>query len=284
MPETENLHGANLIDAVYGESPPPLDDPMECYFEASKLHLRALSWDVPGGVALDKSEELRLLTQRAARLNPSRSLIPLPDPAPLQADLADAIDARRSSEAFGAGELPLPVLSGMLERSYRVRLVQGWPRRPVPSGGALYPLDLYVIAQRVEGLRPGLHHYDPFRHGLTWLREVDHEALHLATLQPEMAGDAAAMLVIGASFWRSRFKYGQRSLRFCLLEAGHLGQNLLLLGTAYGLASRPIGGFLDDDFTADMDYDGVNESPLYVVLLGPPAGEGTADRPGPPTA
>ncbi|MFI9821082.1 SagB/ThcOx family dehydrogenase [Streptomyces sp. NPDC052013] len=281
MPETENLHGANLIDAVYGDSPPPLDDPMENYFEASKLHLRALSWDVPGGVALDRSEELRLLTQRAARLNPSRPLIPLPDPAPVDAALTEVIGARRSAETFGRGELALPVLSGMLQHAYRVRLVQGWPRRPVPSGGALYPLDLYVIAQRVEGLRSGLHHYDPFRHALTRVREVDHETLHLATLQPEMARDAAAMLVTAASFWRSRFKYGQRALRFCLLEAGHLEQNLLLLATAYGLSARPIGGFLDDDFTVAMDYDGVNEAPLYVTLVGRPAEVGAPLPPQP---
>ncbi|WP_046468710.1 SagB/ThcOx family dehydrogenase [Allosalinactinospora lopnorensis] len=274
MPETENLHGANLIDAVYGDGPPPPDDPAECYFEASKLHLRALSWDVPGGLALDQSEELQLLTQRAARSNPSREILPLPDPEPLSRDFAEVIDARRSSEDFGPGELPLPTLSGILERSYRVRLVNGWPLRPVPSGGALYPLDLYVIVQRAGGLRPGLYHYDAFRHGLTWMREVDHETLHLATLQPEMARDATAILVIGASFWRSRFKYGQRALRFCLVEAGHLQQNILLLGTAYGLATRPIGGFLDDDFTANMDYDGVNEAPVYATLIGPP-GDGS---------
>ncbi len=273
MPETENLHGANLIDPVYGDGPPAFDDPAETYFEASKLHLRALSWDVPGGSALEQSEELRLLTQRAARVNSSRPLLPLPEPEPVVRDFTEVVEARRSAEHFDRTELCQERLSGMLERTYRVRLAERWPLRPVPSGGALYPLDLYVIAQRVADLPPGMYHYNPFQHGLSWLREVDNERLHLATLQPEMARDAAVMLVVGASFWRSRFKYGQRGLRFCLLEAGHLMQNLLLTGHAYGMATRPIGGFLDDDFTENLDYDGINEAPVYVALVGPAAEE-----------
>ncbi|RQO45899.1 hypothetical protein DBV08_18725 [Rhodococcus sp. KBW08] len=274
MPETENLHGANLIDAIYGDSPPARDDVAECYFEASKLHLRSLSWDVPGGIALEQSEELRLLTQRASRLNPSRPQIPLPEPDSVSVDLMTIMQNRRSSEEFGAEPIPLGTISAILHLAYRVRMVDGWPRRPVPSGGALYPLDLYVIAQNVEGLDPGLHHYDPFRHALTWIREVDNDKLHLATLQPQMAQDCSAMLVVGGTFWRSRFKYGLRSLRFCLMEAGHVIQNVLLSATAYDLAARPIGGFLDDEFTEELQYDGVNEAPLYVALLGPRLSKG----------
>ncbi len=276
MPETENLHGANLIDVAYGEDSPALDDASECYFEASKLHLRALSWDVPGGVALDQSEELRLLSQRAARTNPSRESIPLPEPGPPVADFATVLQERRSAEDFAEDPLSWDLLAGMLDRSFRVRLANGWPRRPVPSGGALYPLDLYVVAQNVGELKRGLYHYDPFRHALTWMRPVDHDALQMATLQPNMAAKAAAMIIVGGSFWRSRFKYGHRALRFCLLEAGHVGQNLLLLAQAFGISARPIGGFLDDDFAANMDYDGVNEAPLYVVLLGARTDDATA--------
>jgi hypothetical protein len=52
------------------------------------------------------------------------------------------------------------------------------------------------------------------------------------------------------------------------MDAGHLMQSLLLLGTGYALAVRPIGGFLDDDAASGMDFDGVNEAPLYLMLVG----------------
>ncbi|GGM82459.1 hypothetical protein GCM10012275_61310 [Longimycelium tulufanense] len=270
MPETEKQHATNLLDAVYNTGVPASDDPMENYWEASKLELHSLGWDVPGGLALEQSPELQAITERAARLNTSRPLLRLPEPPPSTTSLAEAVEQRASAAHFGPGLLSLELVAALLSGSYRVNTTRHHPRRPVPSGGGLYPLDLYVVAQRVNGLKTGLYHYDPFRHGLMWMRTVDHPALHMASLQPDMAADCAALVIIGASFWRSRFKYGQRCLRFCLLEAGHVAQNLILFATAHGLVSRPIGGFIDRVLAQNMDYDGVNESPLYAVLVGPP--------------
>jgi SagB-type dehydrogenase family enzyme len=261
-------HSGNLFDIVYGGNPPAYDDPAECFFEASKLHTRVLNCDLPGALQLQKSAQLQLFTQRGGRPNHSRELIALPEPAPLQAELADVLATRRSAEGFGPGELAMDVLAGLLVRSYGTTDVGGRPRRPTPSGGALYPIDLFVVAERVQGLAKGMYHYDPYRNGLTLAREVDFEGLCLATFHPELARDCAAVIVLGATFWRSRFKYGQRGLRFCLMDAGHLMQSLLLVGVGYSLAVRPIGGFLDDEAASEMDFDGVNEAPLYLMLVG----------------
>ncbi len=268
MSASAEPHSGNLFDVVYGGDPPAYDDPAECFFEASKLHSRVLNCDLPGALALQKSAELQLFTQRGARPNHSRELSPLPEPAPLPAMLADVLTTRRSASGFGSGELPMDVLAGLLVHSYGTTNPGGRLRRPTPSGGALYPIDLFVVAKRVQGLAKGLYHYDPYRNGLTLAREIDFETLCQATFHPELARDCAAMIVLGATFWRSRFKYGQRGLRFCLMDAGHLMQSLLLLGVGYSLAVRPIGGFLDDEVASAMDFDGVNEAPLYLMLVG----------------
>lgn len=261
-------HSGNLFDIVYGGSPPAYDDPAECFFEASKLHTRVLNCDLPGALALQQSAELQRFTQRGGRPNHSRELIPLPEPAPLAAELVDVLATRRSANGFGHGELSMDVLAGLLVHSYGTTDLGGRPRRPTPSGGALYPIDLFVVAERVQSLAKGMYHYDPYRTGLTPAREVDFEALCQLTLQPELARGCSAMIVLGATFWRSRFKYGQRGLRFCLMDAGHLMQSLLLLGVGYSLAVRPIGGFLDNEAASEMDFDGVNEAPLYLMLVG----------------
>jgi SagB-type dehydrogenase family enzyme len=73
-------------------------------------------------------------------------------------------------------------------------------------------------------------------------------------------------------FWRTRFKYGQRGYRFTLLEAGHVGQNLVLAATALGLGSVAVGGFFDCRVEELLSVDGVNESALYAVAVGPPEG------------
>jgi SagB-type dehydrogenase family enzyme len=268
MSASAEPHSGNLFDIVYGSSPPAYDDPAECFFEASKLHTQVLNCDLPGALALQKSAELQLFTRRGARPNHSRELSPLPEPAPLRMMLAEVLTTRCSAHGFGSGELPMDVLAGLLVHSYGTTDLAGLRRRPTPSGGALYPIDLFVVAERVQGLAKGMYHYDPYRNGLTQTRKVDFEALCQATFHPELARECAAMIVLGATFWRSRFKYGQRGLRFCLMDAGHLMQSLLLLGVGYSLAVRPIGGFLDDEVASAMDFDGVDEAPLYLMLVG----------------
>ena len=76
---------------------------------------------------------------------------------------------------------------------------------------------------------------------------------------------SAAVVARHGVFWRSRFKYGDRAYRFTLLEAGHVGQNLVLAATALGLAAVPIGGFFDRRVDAFLGIDGLHEASLYLL-------------------
>ena len=69
------------------------------------------------------------------------------------------------------------------------------------------------------------------------------------TPYPELLAESAAVVVATAVFWRSRFKYGARAYRFALLEAGHLGQSLLLAAAALDVATTPVGGFSTGSWT-----------------------------------
>ena len=72
------------------------------------------------------------------------------------------------------------------------------------------------------------------------------------------------MIFVAAVFGRTRFKYGVRGYRFALLEAGHVGQNVLLAATALGLGAVPLGGYYDRLTDEFLGLDGVNESTLYI--------------------
>ncbi|GAA4899669.1 SagB/ThcOx family dehydrogenase [Streptomonospora salina] len=265
---------SNLVDVVYQSGVPGIGDPAEDYFEASKIYPSSLPRDLPGIMRLERSEDMRRMTERSTRRYEDRPIVPLPEAEPVTASLASALAERRSADAFSDGEVPLPVLASLLVRSYGVSgALGGHALRPTPSGGALYPLDVYVVPRRVGSLRcGGRYHFDPFRTELTDAGDVDTEAVHDALNASNIEGSAALTVLVSASFWRSRFKYGQRSLRFVLLEAGHLVQNLLLLAAGHGLAARPIGGFYDAPLTEAMvDHNGVDDAPVYAVLIGPPA-------------
>ncbi len=147
------------------------------------------------------------------------------------------------------------------------------PGRPVGrslSGGALYPLELYVIALAIDGVEPSVSHYNPFRHSLELLGPVDRKSVRSTLVDPALADAAGALIVVTALFWRSRFKYGARGYRFSLLEAGHVVQNALLAAAALRLQALPVGGFYDRRLDGLVGADGLDEASVYALLLGGP--------------
>lgn len=204
--------------------------------------------------------------------------VPLPDDLPAARGSFEDIVARRvSARAFGGGEMTLAELAKVLLAGTAVTrtnedTVYTNPFRAVPSGGALYPLEVYIHARRVTGLEPGLYHLDPEERELDRLRLGDQsDALGPHLIQPELEAACAASLFFTAVFYRSTFKYGDRGYRFVLLEAGHLVQNACLAAAALDLAATPIGGYLDRGIDRWLRVDGLSESTVYALLVGRPA-------------
>lgn len=267
---------ARVAGNVYTETP-ALDDPAELYHEASKLAPATASRALAGVARLGASPGLRRAVARSSLRHPELPLVPLPAAAPLPTPLDEAVARRRSARSFSGEPVPAAMLASLLEAAYGVTGaladLQGWtqPLRAAPSGGALYPLDVYVAAQRIDGIPSALYRFDPLERALERLGEA--VGVVEATASPELALQAAAIVVLAASFWRSRFKYGLRGYRFTLLEAGHVAQNLLLAATSLELAAVPLGGFLDDRLDEALGLDGVDRSSLYVVCVGAPGEE-----------
>jgi SagB-type dehydrogenase family enzyme len=188
--------------------------------------------------------------------------------------LEEVIRDRETARDFAALAIRLDQLARILELSYGISMASEGTAflrdlRVVPSGGALYPLELYLYAMRVSELVPGLYHYNPEEPNLDVLN-TETQMVDVANcfVQPQLARAASAILFISAFFERSVFKYGERAYRFVLLEAGHLAQNAILTAADSGLAAAPIGGFFDREVDRLLGFDGVNQSVVYVILLG----------------
>lgn len=184
-------------------------------------------------------------------------------------DLATAITTRRSRRNYNTrSRLPLEQLSQILY------LAQGitWDDpgfRAAPSAGALYPLEIYPIVQRVEGLEPGLYHHAIQHHRLELVKLGDlSQPLISAGLNQDFLGEAHVCLVVTGIFQRTRWKYHERAYRYVLMEVGHLGQNLYLAAIAFSLGVCGIGAFFDDRLNQLLDIDGEQEAALYLVTLG----------------
>jgi len=187
--------------------------------------------------------------------------------------LWSVIQARRSVREFLAQPLTREQLAQLLWATQGIREVQdGYAFRTAPSAGACYPIDTYVIANRISGLTPGLYRYEVNAASLTLLREGDlSAAIASACLGQDMAADAPAVFAWAAVPARAKGRYKERAYRYIYMDAGHLAQNLYLAATALGLGCCTIGAFFDDEVNAILGLDGTSETAVYLAVVGVPA-------------
>ncbi|MEW6263915.1 MAG: SagB family peptide dehydrogenase [Thermodesulfobacteriota bacterium] len=225
-----------------------------------------------GGLDWSNQPSLYKAYPEAERVDLPRDLV-LPK-APAQLILAGR--AARSPQP-----LNLTVLADLLFMAYGFTAKtyhgsEAFLYRSAPSAGALYPVEIYLAARGVTGLADGLYHYSLLDFSLTMLRPG-----------PPPAEINAPALLLTALFFRGAWKYRDRAFRYCLLDAGHTAENLLLAGAALGLNAELRTEFDDAALLDYLGLDGKKEAPLALVGLGestPPGVSGAEPGPGPPSA
>ncbi|WP_341367357.1 SagB/ThcOx family dehydrogenase [Yoonia sp. BS5-3] len=183
--------------------------------------------------------------------------------------------SRHSDRSFSDAPLSLADLARLLRSAYAalgpdmMENGQKFLRRPVPSAGGLYPLELYALVRNVDGLAKSIYHYDTIGDALETVSVSDWEpqARH-AFHTWSFVKDAPVVLCIGAVFDRNQAKYGPRGYRYILLEAGHVVQNICLRAAELGLGSLCMGGYQDSLVNPLIGLDGVKEAVIYSVAVG----------------
>jgi SagB-type dehydrogenase family enzyme len=261
----------------FDDQTPADPEPWEVFHEASKV-----SASDPGFTAENVLARMDELWESYPYVGTPR--VALPRPATLTIDLDAALTRRATARpSLVRRPLELAELSAVLLRSYGVtRSNEGtvFPRpfRVVPSGGGLYPIEIYCQANSVTGLTPGLYHFNPTRADLALVRRGDaSRQIAEALVQRDLAVGASVFLFLTAVFERSTFKYGDRGYRFALIEAGHIAQNALLVAGALGYDAIPIGGFFDRVVDEFLGCDGVDRSSVYLVAIGEQADDAIPD-------
>jgi SagB-type dehydrogenase family enzyme len=177
-----------------------------------------------------------------------------------------ALEKRRSIRECSDAALTLQETAQLLWAAQGVTNNEGG--RTAPSAGALYPLEVYLAAGRVEGLAVGAYHYEPKRHELTALSEGDPRAdLAKAALAQECVRDAAIVITLAAVFSRVTKEYGNPGIRYTHYEVGHAAQNVLLQATALDLGTVVVGAFHAEPVKRILRMSDAEE-PLYMVAAG----------------
>ena len=205
---------------------------------------------------------------------PQASVVRLPFPQEeAGSGVWGVITQRRSIRDFLPKEISLETLARLVWSVGGVRERQGgFLYRVVPSAGALYPVETYIMANRVEGLEKGIYHLYVPTFSLELVVPGDRsEALARAALGQDMVASCSVVFLWTAVTDRCRIKYGERSFRYIYLDAGHMGQNLYLAATAMGLGCCTVGAFFDDEANEVLDVDGLEETVIYLGVVGVPA-------------
>jgi SagB-type dehydrogenase family enzyme len=192
------------------------------------------------------------------------------------AEFPQVLLARRTWRRFSSGPVGLPALSTLLGLSFGVqwwvnlRKIGRVALKTSPSGGARHPIEIYLLARSVTGLRPGLYHYRSDKHCLELLkRGASSRQIVRYLVGQKWWGNAAALILMTADFRRPQWKYeSPRAYRTVLIDAGHLCQTFCLVATWLGLAPFCTMALADSLIEADIGVDGVSESVLYAAGVG----------------
>jgi SagB-type dehydrogenase family enzyme len=199
----------------------------------------------------------------------STTAVTLPEPRRDSAyALERAFSERHSMREFDKTPLRLEELAQLAWAAQGERGLDG--RRTAPSAGALYPLELFVVAGNVRGLAAGVYRYQPARHRLVLVAEGDRRrALAGPAWGQAWIADAPAILLVAGVERRTTAKYGSRGVRYVHMEAGHAAQNVLLQAVALGLGGTVVGAFSDAALREAAGLE-AGAQPLYLIPVGRP--------------
>lgn len=226
---------------------------------------------------------------RPIKHNPGVFHVVLP-PAKTDGEFAGVLLTRRTWRRFSNRPLELSALGTILgltwgiQRWVPIRGIGKLALKTSPSGGALHPNEVYVVARRVEGLAAGIYHYEADRHQLALVqRGATSRQMSEYLAGQWWFGSAAALVLMTAVFTRTQWKYQfPRAYRTVLAEAGHFCQTFCLVATSLGLAPFCSMALSESRIEKDLKIDGVTEGVIYAAGVGhPPVGQDweTASQP-----
>jgi SagB-type dehydrogenase family enzyme len=206
-------------------------------------------------------------SKQLATVETQNAVLTLPTPLyDSETSVEEALLERRSVRSYTDEPLTLAEVSQLLWAAQGITSSSGG--RTAPSAGALYPLEIYLLAGEISDLPAGIYHYTPGKHALALIIEGDQrQALYEAALSQNAVKDAAALIVITAVYERTTVKYGERGKQYVHMEVGSVAQNIYLQAVSLDLGTVFIGAFHDDQVKRILHLSKA-EIPLGIMPVG----------------
>jgi SagB-type dehydrogenase family enzyme len=180
--------------------------------------------------------------------------------------LERALGTRRSVREYAPGPLSLAEVSQLLWAAHGITGPNG--KRTTPSARAVYPLEVWLVANEVTGLAPGLYRYVPKDHALALVAAGDHRASVTAAASGQKSVEhAAAVVAVAGDSALAAAKFGARATRWLGMEAGFVVQDVYLEATVLDLGTVMVGGF-DENATREALALPAGWQPLALMPVG----------------
>jgi thiazole/oxazole-forming peptide maturase SagD family component len=184
-------------------------------------------------------------------------------------DVNQHIIARLLWAGYGIVQSPL-LVDNNSPQQVKIWQKHSFARHTVPSAGALYPLKLSLgLFRPVGSYDAGIYDVYFRNPGCVELVLINKNVLELlqSFADQTVCNNAQAVIIISGSFEVSGEKYGNRSLLYVPLEAGHVAQNIHLAAVENGIGTVEIGGFLEEPLRKTLKLK-TSYWPLTTVLFG----------------
>ncbi len=199
--------------------------------------------------------------------------ISLPTPA-LKSSISveSTLKTRRTKRTFLDEKMDLKVASQLLWAAQGV--TSEWGGRTTPSAKSTYPLSVYLVANKIDGLNSGLYLYVPGDrtpvHALKPIAEGDFGKAFFASLNQNSFKNAPGILVITGDMTKMANAFGGIPHdKEVYLEAGHAAQNLYLQAETLKIGVVSNSSF-DDSIIRNIITIPDTETIIYLIPFGLP--------------
>ncbi|MFW5873693.1 MAG: SagB/ThcOx family dehydrogenase [Bacillota bacterium] len=198
----------------------------------------------------------------------------LPNPEEIELpekNIFDILDKRRSRRAYSDSALNQNDLSILLYYTQGIKktLSDGRNMRTVPSAGARHPFDTYFYLNKTEKLPQGLYYYNPLQHKIDLINNQNlTEEFIKGSIGQKFIKDAAAIFCWVANYYRTSWRYSERSFRYIHLDGGHICQNLYLIAEAINYSVCAIAAFDDERMNQLLNINSKDRFVTYMASLG----------------
>ncbi|MEE9554695.1 MAG: SagB/ThcOx family dehydrogenase [candidate division Zixibacteria bacterium] len=179
------------------------------------------------------------------------------------------LENRMTVREITGGQIPSEYLDKLVWAAYGNTHNDGRTKmRTAPSAGATYPVELYIVVERIVGLDNGIYRYSSKAEKPVLMRKgIFLSPIRKVSLDQDFISLSNIAFIMVYNPQRIIDRYGRDSRKYAILESGHIAQNILLMATAFDLGGVPVGAFYQKRLGSILEID-ENREVLYMICVG----------------